>query len=174
MLRASDFVRGPTLASLFHGRACAFLTHHGFNLINEPSESFGRYNFSSAKYKAASNLYLTAAFEPYDGNDGQIFFGRQWIFGGYTYLSNNYAVMAKRFGFDVRSLYRLREEDGDRTIEVIVSDLQRSLPTVISKIQLQDVVTVEQEPYGAKSLAKMILRTNDLSSVQISSLDLRA
>jgi len=111
---------------------------------------------------------LTAAFEPADGNDGQIFFGRQWLFGGHTYLSNNYAVIARRFGIEFRPIYTFGDEDGHRTIEVVVADLQRTLPSITPKIRLQDLIAAEREPYGAEELAKMILHTNDLSSVQIS------
>lgn len=85
-------------------------------------------------------------------------FGRLWSLGegGGAYFSNNYAILARRFGIDTPVYYPLSwGEQRSREIATILADLKGTLPEVMKRVTLDDLVHVEREPFGAETLARL-------------------
>lgn len=85
-------------------------------------------------------------------------------------MSNSYSQLAQRFGLNVPLSYPI--ENGElpiTVVEKIVADLERSLPIVVSKISLHDLIAVEnEEPTGAAAIVTRSFGENYAASVDIS------
>lgn len=138
---------------VFHSLAGSFLAAHRFVLTNDPG-IMGRYGGSGADYRSHRGLALWVSFDHMDSDSVGISFGREWSpKGAASYLSNSYSTMAQRFGLDVPLTYpmeSIRCEPLDVLAKRILADLKRTLPIVISKVTMSDLVAVEnEEPRGA-------------------------
>ncbi len=141
-------------AETFHALAAAELGRLGFMLINDPSQRRGRYSDASADYECPRRLRLSVGFENDSGN-ALVFFGRLWLLQqGHTCLSNHYAMIARRFGINTPMSYPLscgQQRTGQ--IAAILTDLKRTLPEVMKRVTLDDLIHVEREKFGAESIA---------------------
>lgn len=154
--------RPSTHAVVFHSVASSLLDSQGFALSGDPW-LLGRYGGSSALYRSRRGLALWVMFEPHDGAAAGLTCGREWTpQQGAPFLSNVYAKLAQRFGLDVPVNYPIAEgEQPMVVVKKIVADLERSLPTVVSKISLHDLIVVENEgPVGAAMLTMGSAREN--------------
>jgi hypothetical protein len=161
--------RPATHAVVFHGVAGSFLAAQGFGLVGDVG-IVGRFGGSTAFYRSERGLSLSITFEPYDGNAAWISCGREWTPKGQaTFLSNAYSKLAERFGLAVPLSYPIA--DGEQPIvvvEKVTADLKRSLPIVVSKVSLNDLVVIEnEEPYGAAANAVRSFGVNYSASVDI-------
>ncbi|HKR38032.1 MAG TPA: hypothetical protein VJT10_24545 [Steroidobacteraceae bacterium] len=171
MLRASDFKRGPTAAQVFHGLAGSLLADLGFVLVNDPSQILGRFGESDAIYRSPRRLSLCVGFDPVDSDAARVTCGREWsVQQQLQYLSNLYSVLAKRFGVDTPLFYPLGSGDQTNvTLKAILADLTRTLPLVVPRVTLDDLLHIEREQYGAESRALARFGPEYLQHVQISS-----
>lgn len=129
------------------------------------------YGGSAALYRSTRGLSLWIMFEPHDGAAAGMSCGREWTPKGWaTFLSNSYSQLAQRFGLNVPLSYPI--ENGElpiTVVEKIVADLERSLPIVVSKISLHDLIAVEnEEPTGAAAIVTRSFGENYAASVDIS------
>lgn len=146
------------LASTFHDMAWPFLSSLGFELENDPSEFGNPYLGSRAIYKTQNGFFLAVGFNPLDGSDAGVMCGRSWNYTSdiprlqqFEHLSNDYSVLANRFGFEVPKSYELRVEDESNTdIQAILNDLKATLPTVLRRVTLDDLIAVEREKNGSQ------------------------
>ena len=146
-----------TDAETFHALAGDDLVRLGFSLANDPSQTRGRYSDSSADYQCSRGLWLSVGFENDSGN-ALVFFGRLWSLGQGrgAYFSNYYAILARRFGIDTPVYYPLSwGEQRAREICTILTDLKRTLPEVMKRVTLDDLVQVEREAFGAETIARL-------------------
>lgn len=159
-----------TDAETFHVLAGEELDRLGFFLVNDPSQTQGRYSSSSADYERACGLGLSVGFEN-DSRSAVVFFGRRWsLAGGYAYWSNYYATVAQIFGIDTPIVYPLSWGDKRADeIAAILTDLKRTLPEVIKRVTLEDLIHVERETFGAETIARMQLGEDFRRLVQVSS-----
>jgi hypothetical protein len=171
MMRTSDFKPAPSEACVFHELACSFLTDQGFELANDPSRILGRYNASNAVYRSPRGLSLSVAFEPGDSNTAVVFFGREWsVQQEILFLSNYYPVLARRLGLDAPMFYKLGYgEQMNLPMKEMLADLRRTLPVVMSKVTLEDLLCIEREEFGAETKARIHLGPEYLQRVEISS-----
>ena len=114
---------------------------------------------TAAVYKCAAGLYLRAGLDPLDGKCAALRFGRLWRLVDTEFdspperglLSNGYAVLARRFGFELPDYYPLHNGEHFRQdVREIVNDIDRTLPALMSKTTLNDLIEVEAEKFGAK------------------------
>lgn len=162
--------RPSTHAVVFHGVGGPFLGSLGFTLVENPA-IVGMYGGSAARYRSERGLSLWITFEPHDGAAAGISCGREWTPKGWaTFLSNSYSTLARRCGLDVPLSYPIEnDEQPTIVVEKIVADLKRSLPIVISKVSLNDLIAVEnEEPTGAAVIVIRSLGENYAASVDIS------
>lgn len=165
-----EFKSHPTEAQRFHEMASAFLSGLGLDLINDPGLVRGRYRSTAAVYGSKRALFLSVSFEPGDSNTAAIFCGRQWLSDQRRlFLSNYYATLAKRLGMEVPTIYTLGYgEEVPITMEKILTDLKQTLPTVIEQVRLEDLISIEQEKFGAAQKAQMRFGPDYLECVEIS------
>ncbi len=150
--------RAIRLAQVFHERAWPFLSEIGFELENDPAEVVGQHSGSSACYKSRIGFFLRIGFDPIDGKTAGIRCGRKWYyspisdkFQGTEVLSNDYAVLANRFGFELPVNYELRVHDEEANdIDDILNDLRATLQTVMKGVTLDDLEAIESEEYGCQ------------------------
>ena len=168
-----------THANSFHNTAGPILSELGFELVNDPQKKVGRYSISSARYKSAASLYLSIGFDPADGRCISVFFGR-FLKAKYRKfnigrLSNYYYVLARRFEITVPNYYPLRygEEMSD-SMQSVLHDLRETLPAVLSKVTLEDLIAVEKEQYGSQKVAEGYLGDQYLDLVEISELTIES
>jgi hypothetical protein len=170
VIRQTDHRRPATHAAAFHSLAGSFLVAEGFALVDDPG-IIGRYGGSSALYRSERGLFLSIGFEPIDGSYAGMFSGREWTSKGRRlFLSNQYSKLAQRFGLDVPETYELMgdREQQNAVVEKMVTDLRRSLPIVVSKVSLNDLLAVENdEPYGAAARMRTF-GMSDVADVEIS------
>jgi hypothetical protein len=162
--------RPATHAVVFHSVAGPFLAALGFALAGDPA-IVGRFGGSSAFYRSKRGLSLWVIFDPVDSDCAWINCGREWTPKGWAMLlSNNYSILAQRFGLDVPLSYLMdRGEPLDILAERILSDLKRSLPIVVSKVSMDDLVAIEnEEPAGAAVNVIRSFGANYAASVDIS------
>ncbi len=144
-----------THADALHSMAGSFLTTQGFVLAGDPG-IVGRYGGSTAFYRSERGLSLSNTFDPHDGNAAWMSYGREWTSNGRLLsLSNNYSNLARRFGLDIPPYYAMGDrEPQDVVVRKIVTDLKHSLPIVVSRLSLNDLLAVEnEEPSGAAAIA---------------------
>ena len=157
-------------AVVFHGVAGRFLGSQGFTLAGDPG-AVGMHGGSAALYRSSRRLSLWIMFEPYDGAAAWITFGREWTpREGAAFLSNAYSKLTRRFGLELPLEYPIANgELPIIVVEKIVTDLQRSLPHVLSKVSLNDLTAVEnQEPTGAAVISMKSFGESYAASVGIS------
>lgn len=99
-----------------------------------------------------------------------VFFGRRWSLGqGYARVSNYYAILARRLGIDTRLSYPLSWADQRaEELAAILTDLKRTLPEVMMRVTLDDLIQVEREEFGAETLARAKFGADFERSVQVS------
>lgn len=151
MTQQTNRQRPSVHAVVFHSVAGSFLGGQGFTLVGDPG-IVGMYGGSAALYRSSRGLSLWIMFEPYDGAAAWMTCGREWTpKEGAPFLSNAYSKLAQRYGLYLPLAYPIANgEQPIIVVEKIVTDLRRSLPIVISKVSLNDLITVEnEEPTGA-------------------------
>ena len=155
---------------VFHEIAGDFLDELEFRLIDDPSTIRNPYQATRAMYRSARGLYLSVWTEPFDGNYVSVKFGRLWHGKDDWYrLSNHYAVLAKQFRLRFPTNYKLGYGDEiPKTMDRIAQDLKKTLPTILKKVTLSDLTSVEAEEYGAQQLAELHYGPDFFRSVQIS------
>jgi len=147
---------GPQqLASEFHNKSWPMLSELGFALDNDPARIIGPYQCSAARYRCAIGLFLLAGFDPIDARGAAIRCGRKWRYApgaptlpAHENLSNNYAVLARRFGVEVLRAYELRPNGAVASIDTMIADLRDTLPIVLERVCLADLVAIEDEEFG--------------------------
>jgi len=78
-------------------------------------------------------------------------------------------VVAKRLGIDVPIHYSLGYGDEiPRTMERILDDLRSTLPVVMQRITLEDLIAVESEAFGARKIASGYVGPDNLGNVEVS------
>lgn len=110
-------------------------------------------------------------FAPADGGSATLSCGRQCApTGGSAFLSNAYYRLAQRFGLDVPWDYSIASGEGPHVVaEKILADLERTLPTVVSKVALKDFIAVEsEEPVGAARIVGRSFGENYAPRVAVS------
>ena len=145
------------LANTFHEMARPFLSHLGFQLQNDPNQ-FGPYMATKAVYKSQNGFFLTVGFDPLDGSDAGMLCGRSWNYTSdipelrqFERISNRYDVLAARFGLEVPECYKLDVDDEESTdMQLILNDLKATLPTILERVTLEDLIAVEQEEHGCQ------------------------
>lgn len=159
-----------TDAQTFHALAGDELVRFGFSLANDPSQTRGRYSDSSADYECSRGLWLSVGFEN-DSGSALVFFGRRWSLGqGHARLSNYYAILASRFGIETPVSYPLSwDEQRASELAAILTDLKRTLPEVMKRVTLNDLIQVERETFGAETLARAHFGTDFDRLCQVSS-----
>jgi hypothetical protein len=150
--------------------AGSFLSELGFTLVDDPSLIRNPYQTTAATYKSNSGFFLRVGFDPLDSNSAGVACGRQWRAStGWSVLSNKYAVVAKRLGIDVPIHYSLGYGDEiPRTMERILDDLRSTLPVVMQRITLEDLIAVESEAFGARKIASGYVGPDNLGNVEVS------
>ena len=144
------------LANSFHELAWPFLSGLGFRLDNDPNQ-LGQYSASRADYRTESGFFLAVGFNPLDGSSAGIMCGRAWNYTSnnprlreFRRLSHEYAVLAARFGFELPRFYPLDVSDEDNAdLLRILDDLKASLPVVLERLTLRDLIAIEEEEYGS-------------------------
>jgi len=163
-------LKHPSDALEFHELAKGFLSSTGLFLTNNPAEWIGRYAYSSARYTSKRGFSLLVGFESVDGNYADVFFGREWQADGrFLFLSSTYASIANRFGYALPSVYQLGfEPDVKLACNSILSDLKLTLPVILSRVNLEDLIAVENDQHGAATKAKGIFGPEFCKHVDIS------
>lgn len=160
----------PTEAHLFHDLANAFLANLGFVLANDPSRIWMPFRATSALYRSSRGLSLQVGFEPGDSNSAAIYCGREWSAQQeLQFLSNYYAVLARRLGLHAPMFYKLGEQYQDAiTMKSMLTDLQRTLPDIVARVTLQDLLCIEREEFGAERKAGWRFGPEYLKHVEVS------
>jgi len=146
------------LANVFHEMAWPFLSSLGFELQNDPNQFGGAYLATRAVYKSQNGFFLIVGFEPLDGSDAGLMCGRSWNYTSdipelrrFERFSNKYPVLAKRFGLEVPGRYKLDVDDVENTdMQGILDDLKATLPTILERVTLEDLISVEKEEHGSQ------------------------
>lgn len=170
MTQQTNCQRPSVHAVVFHSLAGSFMGGQGFTLVGDPG-IVGMYGGSAALYRSSRGLSLWIIFEPYDGAAAWMTCGRQWTpKEGAPFLSNAYSKLAERFGLDLPLGYPIaNDEQPVIVVEKIVADLHCSLPIVVSKASLNDLIAVEnEEPTGAAVIVIRSFGKNYAASVDIS------
>jgi hypothetical protein len=170
MTQQTNHQRPSTHAVVFHSVAASFLGSQGFTLVGDPG-IVGMYGGSAALYRTKRGLSLWIMFEPYDGAAAWMTCGREWTpKEGAPFLSNAYSKLAQRFGVDLPLDYPIANgEQPSIVAERIVADLKRSLPIVVSKVSMTDLLAIEnEEPSGAAASAVRSFGANYATNVDIS------
>jgi len=154
----------------FHRIAGDFLASLGFVLSNHPEEA-DPFNGSVAWYRSERGLGISTTFNPVDAREARIWFGRVWILEGWgTYYSNSLSALAKRFGIALPETYDMSETDVEKLVRNVFTDVEQSLPTILSAVSLNDLIEVESdERNGAMPRARLLLGSNYSTHLQISS-----
>jgi hypothetical protein len=144
-----------TDAETFHALAENDLVQLGFSLVNDPTQTQSRYSNSSADYECSRGLRLSVGFSN-DSGTGAAFFGRFWSLGeAGGYFSNYFAILARRYGIDTPLSYPLSwGERRASEIAAILTDLKRTLPEVMKRVTLDDLIQLERETFGAQTIAR--------------------
>lgn len=169
MTQQTNRQRPSTHAVVFHSVAGGFLSSQGLTLTSDPG-IVGMHGGSVALYRSKRGLSLWIMFEPSDGAAAWMTCGREWTpKDGAPFLSNVYSIVAQRFGLDLTQDYPIASgEQPIVVVEKIVADLMRSLPIVLSKVSLNDLVAVEnEEPHGAAVNAMRSFGANYTADVDI-------
>lgn len=115
-----------------------------------PRDPVGTYQATSALYRSNLGLYLLEGFEPYDGEFAVVQCGRRWrAANGWTCLSNQYSALALRFGLQVPRIFTWPNESAfSETLDGIVQCLKETLPIVLEKTTIEDLIAIENERAG--------------------------
>jgi hypothetical protein len=170
MTQKADRQRPSTHAVVFDSVAGSFLSSQGFTLAGDPGV-VGMYGGSAAFYRSGRGLSLSVAFEPHDGAAAWMSCGREWTPKGWAmFLSNGYSKLAQRFGLDLPVSYPIASgEQPIIVVEKIAADLKRSLPVIVSRVSLDDLVAIEnEEPSGAAVNVIRSFGANYADSVEVS------
>lgn len=175
----SDFsrdIRRPKvgdLASHFDSFVGPYLIEMGFSLINDPSEVCDPYYATRAIYASAGGLHLAAGFNPMDGVSAWMSAGRQWIVRGRWFgLSSSYHSLAEQLGLTVPEYYALeRGEKFRHTLSAMLDDLKATLPIVLARVTLEDLLAVEAAESGARSRAARYVSMDASEDVNVSAFD---
>jgi hypothetical protein len=155
---------------VFHSVAGSFLGSLGFTLAEDPG-IVGMQGGSAAIYRSKRGLSLWIMFEPSDGAAAWMTCGREWTpREGASFLSNAYSRLAQRFGLELPVDYPIANgEQPIIVVEKIVADLKRSLPIVVAKVSMNDLIAIEnEEPHGAAVNVVRSFGANYAASVDIS------
>ena len=169
MQQAND-KRWASYAVAFHSVAGWFLAAQGFAIENDPG-LIGMYGGCAACYRSKRGLELWVGFEPIDGAGAGMTCGRKWTpKGAASFLSNHYSKLAARFGLELPCIYPIASGEQPMIVaEKILSDLKRSLPIVVAKVSMEDLVAIEnEEPIGAALCIRRGLDADAAASVDIS------
>ena len=154
----------------FHSIGGWFLAAHGFAIENDPG-LIGMYGGCAACYRSKRGLALWVGFEPIDGAGAAMTCGREWTpKGAASFLSNYYSKLAARFGLDLPLIYPIANGEQPTIVaEKILADLKRSLPIVVAKVSLNDLVAIEnEEPIGAALCIRRGFDADAAASIDIS------
>ncbi len=160
----------PSLhAVVFHSVAGSFLGSQGFTLEGDPG-IVGMHGGSAALYRSDRGLSLWIMFEPIDGAAAWMTCGRKWTpKKGAPFLSNAYSMLAQRFGLNLPLDYPMSSsEQPIIVVQKIVADLERSLPIVVAKVSMNDLLAIENEHHGAAVSVLRSFGANYPASVDIS------
>ena len=107
-------------------------------------------------YRSPRGLCLLVGFAPIDGSSAEIYCGREWSARQeHLFLSNYYAVPAKRLGVDTPMFYELGDgEQVNIAMNMMLADLRRTLPLIVARVTLEDLLCIEREEFGAESKAR--------------------
>ena len=144
-------------AHLFHHFAADDLGTLGFQIVNDPTVLVGNFLESSALYGSESGLHVSVGFSPIDSKSATIMFGRQWEWEGFARgLSNYLFAFARKYSLDLPQTYPLVKDAVEvrATNQLIVSDLQRTLPPILARLVLADLWQIEFERYGRARMAR--------------------
>jgi hypothetical protein len=162
--------RWASYAVAFHSVAGWFLAAQGLAIENDPG-LVGMHGGSAACYRSKRGLALWVGFEPYDGDGAAMTCGREWTpKGAASFLSNHYSKLAARFGLDLPLIYPIANGEQPTIVaEKILADLKRSLPIVVAKVSMEDLIAIEnEEPIGAALCIMRRVGPNAAASVDIS------
>lgn len=173
--RRRIFQNKNSQAHHFHERAWSFLSSLGFVLDNDPTVVLSPYQLTVARYKSSRGLYIAVYFDPADSNSVGINCGRKWhhlkigsLRDPYT-LSGEYSALAKRFGIDLQSTFRLGyEEEVPQTMDKILHLLKETLPVIMERTTLQDLTSIEKEKFGAEEKAISLFGDDFENCIEIS------
>lgn len=159
-----------TAAAAFHELSREFLDGVQFELVNDPTELLSPYFATRAVYKNPRGFYLWFGFDPLDAGAAYVTCGRRWTANGRDFgLSCKYSSLANRFGFDVPERYPIRSDDGLRSVSTeILTVLQQTLPVILAKVTLDDVIKCEEGPFTARRRAEGALGADYLRIAEIS------
>lgn len=165
--------RKATYASIFHEKEEGFLSSCGFELVNDPFEYDHHYLRSSAIYLCRNvGIYLRVSFTPAYEMSAGILFGRRWSRGKWEYYSNRYCAFASRLNLSTPCSYSMRKMDRDELMATMSNDLERTLPEVVRRVTVADVLALESAQYGAEDLAKLQFGERFREKVSVGSLEL--
>jgi hypothetical protein len=146
------------LASTFHDMARPFLSGLGLELESDPNEIRNPYQATGATYKSRNGFFLAVGFNPLDGCSARMMCGRRWNYTSdipgleqFERWSNDYFVLARRFGFDLPNGYQLDVDDVANTdLRKILDDLEQTLPTILERVTVDDLIAIEREKFGCE------------------------
>ena len=146
----------------FEARAAALFDRLGIVRVGEHRFTGSPYQGHGSQFRLPRNLYLGVGFEPLDGPSAAMNFGRRWLLDETVRrLSCPYSLIAREFGFEHPLVYELGFEDEvDTTINAMCSDLEESLESVIERLDLETLMAVERDDYGAESILQRYCRKN--------------
>lgn len=161
----------PHVARIFQDSCGSFLRDVGFS--SEPDEFSDTYQSVSLMYTSDKGFILSFWFVPNDGKFVSIRCGRRWSCShGTDDLSGLYRDLAKRFGYSLPKTYSL---DGSEKIEeslaAIDRDLAESLPSVLSKMTIDDIEAIERKRYGVARFMQHSLRRTPSRSITVSKIE---
>jgi hypothetical protein len=162
--------RWASYAVAFHSVAGWFLAAQGFAIENDPG-LIGMHGGCGACYRSKRGLELWVVFEPIDGAYAGMTCGRKWTpKGAASFLSNHYSKLAARFGLELPCIYPIASGEQPTIVaKKILSDLKRSLPIVVAKVSMEDLVAIEnEEPIGAALCIRRGFDADAAASVDIS------
>ena len=145
------------LANTFSELAWPFLSDLEFRLDNDPNQ-VGQYMATRADYRLENGFFLSVGFNPLDGGTAGIMCGRAWNYRSkipalreFRRFSHHYDVLAAKFGFELPRAYPLDVNDEENAdLLSILDDLQNSLPGILARLTLTDLIAIEREEHGAQ------------------------
>ena len=78
------------------------------------------------------------------------------------------SVLARRFGIDVPMVYKLGYgEEEAVTMQAMLADLKRTLPVVVPRVTLDDLLRIERDEHGVETRARARFGPKYLENVEI-------
>ena len=164
-------VQLPNCASDFHALAADIITANGFGIDREPGSSGSPYGGQNVRYRHENGLYMHVGFEIWDGASAACFFGRIWRFGpklNHFSFSNNFHFFADHFDLEFKEHFSHNEKN--LAHEAILGGLADTLPTIIKRIDNENLQEIENLGFGAAAQYKRYLEFHSIeySDVEIS------